>query len=502
MNRRRSRSPKRREGGSHRSRDDSREYEQHKSRQSRYPDAVEDRERQRSARDAERTQTAVTQTQQRGGQRRDSQPDNEYGDEAQSRKWIEGEGAFLLKQKRMGSMLRINQGRASSVDLFNLILMILERDSPGNRNYPVYSIHDIEMMEGREAQIPTVESLLDGLKTSDQAQLSEMAKIDQENASYWGSALQSASNRDSQDSTKLSVVRDDIEKVLGGKDRQQLADLEARMQKMIDSGAAPNREFFQDLVAHSKDRRMRLVLDEKRLLAIETRYKQLCKEAKTTPETPFTEDLYVKAVEKYNVEWDKRKPAQKVSVSEKAKHTPDFQNAVDDGMADGLLPQITDADGVIDLSKGITDESSRDTEEAELYQQSEEIKVDKKTRPRFHNRVVLGFDWNKYNQTHYDSNNLPPKTVQGYKFNIFYPDLPEGKTPSYQVIKSKNEDITKQRETCLLKFTAPAPYSDLTFRVVDRTWDYAARGDGKYNSSYHNGVLQLHFRFKKDFYKK
>ncbi|AOW01480.1 cactus-binding C-terminus of cactin protein-domain-containing protein [Yarrowia lipolytica] len=498
MNRRRSRSPKRREGGSLRSRDDNREYDQHRDRRSRYPSAVEDRERQRSTRDNERTQTQP----QRGGQRRDSQPDHEYGDEAQSRKWIEGEGAFLLKQKRMGSILRINQGRASSVDLFNLILMILERDSPANRNYPTYSIHDQEMMEGREAQIPSVETLLDGLKTSDQTQLSEMAKIDPENASYWGSALQSASNRDSQDSSKLSVVRDDIEKVLGGKNREQLADLEARMQKMIDSGAAPNREFFQDLVAHSKDRRMRLVLDEKRSEAIETRYKQLCKEAGTTPQTPFTEELYVKAVEQYNVEWDKRKPQQKSAASEKTPAAPDFQNAVDDGMADGLLPQITDADGVIDLSKGITDESSRDTEEAELYQQSDEIKVDKKTRPRFHNRVVLGFDWNKYNQTHYDSNNLPPKTVQGYKFNIFYPELPEGKTPSYQVIKMKNEDITKQRETCLLKFTAPAPYADLTFRVVDRTWDYAARGDGKYNSSYHNGVLQLHFRFKKDFYKK
>lgn len=34
-----------------------------------------------------------------------------------------------------------------------------------------------------------------------------------------------------------------------------------------------------------------------------------------------------------------------------------------------------------------------------------------------------GFEWNKYNQTHYDLDNPPPKVVQGYKFNIFYPDL-------------------------------------------------------------------------------
>ncbi|KAJ8304258.1 hypothetical protein KUTeg_017841 [Tegillarca granosa] len=30
---------------------------------------------------------------------------------------------------------------------------------------------------------------------------------------------------------------------------------------------------------------------------------------------------------------------------------------------------------------------------------------------------VRGFEWNKYNQTHYDIDNPPPKIVQGYKFN-------------------------------------------------------------------------------------
>ena len=34
-----------------------------------------------------------------------------------------------------------------------------------------------------------------------------------------------------------------------------------------------------------------------------------------------------------------------------------------------------------------------------------------------------GYDWNKYNQTHYDYDNPPPKTVVGYKFNILYHDL-------------------------------------------------------------------------------
>jgi hypothetical protein len=51
---------------------------------------------------------------------------------------------------------------------------------------------------------------------------------------------------------------------------------------------------------------------------------------------------------------------------------------------------------------------------------------------RYFNRVKTGYDWNKYNQTHYDHDNPPPKSVQGYKFNIFYPDLIDrSRTPGY-----------------------------------------------------------------------
>ncbi|XP_063312687.1 splicing factor Cactin-like [Pelobates fuscus] len=54
-------------------------------------------------------------------------------------------------------------------------------------------------------------------------------------------------------------------------------------------------------------------------------------------------------------------------------------------------------------------------------------------KPRFFNRVHTGFEWNKYNQTHYDFDNPPPKIVQGYKFTIFfYPDLIDKRsTPEY-----------------------------------------------------------------------
>lgn len=71
----------------------------------------------------------------------------------------------------------------------------------------------------------------------------------------------------------------------------------------------------------------------------------------------------------------------------------------------------------------------------------------KPRKPRFFNRVRTGYDWNKYNKTHYDFDNPPPKTVQGYKFNIFYPDLIDRtKTPTYFLEPADSDDY------CIIRF--------------------------------------------------
>ncbi|CAK5262963.1 unnamed protein product [Mycena citricolor] len=90
-------------------------------------------------------------------------------------------------------------------------------------------------------------------------------------------------------------------------------------------------------------------------------------------------------------------------------------------------------------------------------------------KPRYFNRVHTGYEWNKYNQTHYDTDNPPPKVVQGYKFNIFYPDLiDKSKAPTYKIVKEDgNED------TVLLHFSAGPPYEDIAFRIVNREWEYS-----------------------------
>lgn len=107
-------------------------------------------------------------------------------------------------------------------------------------------------------------------------------------------------------------------------------------------------------------------------------------------------------------------------------------------------------------------------------------------KPRYFNRVHTGFEWNRYNQTHYDAANPPPKVVQGYKFNIFYPDLIDPtQAPTYRVVRD-----TSDGDTVLLRFSAGPPYEDVGFRIVDREWDFSHKRG--FRCVFERGVLQLY----------
>lgn len=112
-------------------------------------------------------------------------------------------------------------------------------------------------------------------------------------------------------------------------------------------------------------------------------------------------------------------------------------------------------------------------------------------KPRYFNRVQMGYEWNKYNQTHYDHDNPPPKVVQGYKFNIFYPDLiDKAKAPTFKIFREhgrkRGESFAPagEEDTCLIQFIAGPPYEDIAFRIVDREWDYSAKRDRGFRSSF------------------
>ena len=116
-------------------------------------------------------------------------------------------------------------------------------------------------------------------------------------------------------------------------------------------------------------------------------------------------------------------------------------------------------------------------------------------KPRYFNRVKTGYDWNKYNQTHYDFDNPPPKSVQGYKFNIFYPDLVDPtKTPQFFLEPADSDDF------CILRFHAGPPYEDIAFKIINREWNRSRKRG--YRCTFERGVLSLYFNFSSHWYRR
>ncbi|KAJ1978561.1 hypothetical protein H4R34_003161 [Dimargaris verticillata] len=117
-------------------------------------------------------------------------------------------------------------------------------------------------------------------------------------------------------------------------------------------------------------------------------------------------------------------------------------------------------------------------------------------KPRYFNRVRIGYVWSKFNRAHYDVDNPPPKVVQGYKFNIFYPDLiDKSQAPTYVV-----EPDPDSEETVFLRFKAGPPYEDLAFRIINKEWEYSRRFG--FRSVFDRGVLKLYFWFKRLHYRR
>ncbi|CAH0713039.1 unnamed protein product, partial [Brenthis ino] len=117
-------------------------------------------------------------------------------------------------------------------------------------------------------------------------------------------------------------------------------------------------------------------------------------------------------------------------------------------------------------------------------------------KPRYFNRVHTGFEWNKYNQTHYDMDNPPPKIVQGYKFNIFYPDLIDKQaTPEFSL-----KPCPENPEFAVLRFHAGPPYEDIAFKIVNREWEYSYKRG--FRCHFHNNIFQLWFHFKRYRYRR
>lgn len=82
-------------------------------------------------------------------------------------------------------------------------------------------------------------------------------------------------------------------------------------------------------------------------------------------------------------------------------------------------------------------------------------------KPKYFNRVHTGYDWNKYNKAHYDSDNPPPKVVQGYKFNSKF-------TANSTRYASRSGCTYKQYNVCVRILHSPCAPLYLTHQTMDR----------------------------------
>lgn len=338
------------------------------------------------------------------------------------------------------------------------------------------------------------------------------------------------SNGKSSDGDVLVAVSDDIENLLQGKDYDALVALQARVDALFSGDTIIDVDFWTALKEELLIRKAKAKLEKIHAQIIKERVSML-KETEKTAATESLIHLQVSLKDKpidiavsYSAEMDQAQSSKGLT---NVTSMADFKTKLDLERKSveriGFIPLKAGQSNISGNSQQSANETSAsdrlfEKEASKAVNENEEvfdneadlgITQDKRIKPKYFNRVQMGFDWNKYNQTHFNADHPPPKTVQGYKFNIFYPELADSsKAPTYKIIRDKvkksDEEVAAGGEvnTCLIKFIAGEPYQDIAFRIVDKEWNYSSKKDIGFKSSFDKGILQLHFRFKKIFYRK
>ncbi|POR33177.1 Uncharacterized protein TPAR_06630 [Tolypocladium paradoxum] len=407
----------------------------------------------------------------------------------QSRQFVADEDKFVLKQSKKKADIRVREGRAKPVDHLAFSLRYLDPDRD------VFDDNDGDL----DIELKAPATVVEALGTA--AQLTELdsdigsylaLETDATNKQYWGALRTLCEDQKSKldplgrDDRALRVVADNIDKILSSKTYEQLDALENHIKAKLRGSELIDTDYWEQL--------MREVLVRKAKARLE-RIFQTASEAR----------------EKLLKDGGDRKPSQTSVRNSKAPSSVATADSTAAPAGNEDVSQATKALYDREAARGILDNEEIFTaEEAVPSGAKPQWAAQHRARkPRYFNRVQMGYEWNKYNQTHYDHEAPPPKVVQGYKFNIFYPDLIDTmKTPTYKIIRENGRKrgesfaAAGEEDTCLIRFIAGPPYEDIAFRIVDREWDYSAKKERGFKSSFDKGILQLHFQFKKIFYRK
>ncbi|KAK4554165.1 hypothetical protein LTR86_008692 [Recurvomyces mirabilis] len=479
---------------------------------------------------------------------RSSVPAKRSPPDAQEAAWVADEDRFVLQQTKKKAAIRVKGGRASPIDWLAVILAATDPDRD-----PLDDEVDIDELDLQEP-----ESVFTAL---DDKELAELEKgIDgylalesaRGSVEYWRTMKTTCTERrkslksDTEASARgVSSVAGDLDKLLGPKDLAGLEKLEKQVKTKLASDEPIDTDYWEHLLKtlltykakaklkHVTDSIVRLRLEalrkEQREMA-EARKEQL--DASTEDEQDRLDLLsdvnFLKRVKSEGEQVLKQGfiPGRKSLINATTSDEPSAKRhriSATSSPGPSTTATITTISNSVqaafdaDLSKTLLPNEELLTPCTNLVTKglSTWSATHPPRQPRYFARRITGYEWNKYNQTHYDADNPPPKVVQGYKFNILYPDLiPDAqgvvKAPTYRIEREGGRrrgevDVGKaagEEEMCLVRFLAGAPYEDLGFWVVDKEWDFSAKRERGFRSRFEKGVLQLHFQFKKIYYRK
>ncbi|XP_030765831.1 cactin [Sitophilus oryzae] len=462
---------------------------------------------------------------------------------AQFEEWERQEDQFHLEQARLRSHIRIQDGRAKPIDLLAKYISAEEEVDAVEMHEPYTYLNGLHIkdLEDLVEDIKVYKELERG-KNLDywnditvivEDELQKMRKIQKEQDFDAGVGRREGINQ---------AVAQDVTSVFKGKTAIQLAALQKQIESKI-SGKADGIDigYWESLLSQLKAHMARARLRDRHQESLKRKLQVLkAEQAVALPEN------------NQNIESTKHSDNEKPSTSQESTEdsqsdTEANENAANDILNEcfilyqngGYSPKLLSPDEIEPGTIVVTEEDDTNRLEFARMQVTakgkkvenvitkEELLLQKEARkgmgedeaqfsveqaldnqvylwsdkyrprkPRYFNRVHTGFEWNKYNQTHYDMDNPPPKIVQGYKFNIFYPDLIDKNcTPEYFLTPCPDN-----KEFAILKFHAGPPYEDIAFKIVNREWEYSYKRG--FRCQFHNNIFQLWFHFKRYRYRR
>lgn len=413
----------------------------------------------------------------------------------QSRRFVADEDKFVLKQSKKKADIRVREGRAKPIDLlaFNLRYVDTDRD--------VFDDNDTDV----HIRVPEPTAVIEGLDESTADELSaeitsyHTLETNSRNREYW-MALRTLLDQHrlklkpmGPEARAVSSVTSDVDRILGPKSLEQLEKLEAQIQTKLGSDEVLDTDYWEQLLKSLQVYKAKANLKRIYDTILENRLKLLpdtgVVNATGAGSGSSTERVASKV--QHGVSATIPRPNFTALASSSSSIPPGTERFASSTNED--FSQATKALYEREVARGVDEDEEIFTAEESVSSLAKPQWADKyrPRKPRYFNRVQMGYEWNKYNQTHYDHDNPPPKVVQGYKFNIFYPDLiDKTKAPTFKIIREhgrrKGESLAPagEEDTCLIRFIAGPPYEDIAFRIVDREWDYSAKKDRGFRSSF------------------